>query len=279
MRALQNFARSWKAIPDAARWPIDGVDDLLAASGTTASSRDDYRRLETTTKKNLEKAIGLAQRRRVRHERDLFTEFSYRDGGNFRSSWHALAAAQHYQTGTRLLDWSDSLLVGVAFAIAEYSSTLSSTELLRGPSLETKVIELLNSRPSPAVWVLNPYHLAAGSELTSILDPTWDGSLDYYKMFLMEEIEWSVSAPLPLTIPWETPRIAAQRGTFTVHGLCPLSLDDQVARTVVGKCPLTRFAAIYAVYVVRDVCAFDAYTLNRDRHNLGESIRLRHLGY
>ncbi|MCP3916258.1 MAG: FRG domain-containing protein [bacterium] len=267
------------AIPNTLKVDAPGVADLLVASAYIVADRGGYRQLQENVERVLEPVIEAVQEHRVPHERDLFTEFAYRDGGSFQSSWHALAAAQHYQAGTRLLDWSDSLLVGLAFAVAGFSRELASKDVLRNTELAPVAAERLNELPEPAIWVLSPYHLAAESGETSILDPTWDQATDYYQMFLTERVRWQTSKPLPLTISWETPRIAAQRGTFTIHGRCPSCLREQVSKTVLGKVVLSRHAALYAVYLIRDVCAFDGYSLNRDRHNLGKSIRLRHLGY
>ena len=277
--ALAAFRRAWRKIPTNVLPQSSGCEQLLRIRKGRGPKKDVNRSLAKRVRNALSLALTEVEDQRVPHERDLFTEFSYRDGGSFRSSWHALAAAQHYQAGTRMLDWSDSLLVALAFAVQDYLSKIASHDLLRRGELAPDLERLVSKVDEPALWVLNPYHLAASSGETSILDPTWDKRRDYYDMFLLDRVSWPLAKPLPLTISWETPRIAAQRGSFTIHGRCPLPLEEQVGSSVVAKCKLSKPAALYATYLVRDVCAFDSYTLNRDRHHLGTSIRRRHLGY
>jgi hypothetical protein len=49
---------------------------------------------------------------------------------------------QHYNAPTRLLDWTDSALVALYFAISSYRQSDDDTV-----------------KPTPAVWALNPWQL------------------------------------------------------------------------------------------------------------------------
>ena len=98
-------------------------------------------------------------------ESDFFWEFWARGKelhGVIENDWDILFAMQHYQTPTRLLDWTETLGVAVYFATLNVDEglQLKLREQARGES-DAKVIESLEARmkPHPSVWLLNPYAL------------------------------------------------------------------------------------------------------------------------
>ena len=117
-----------------------------------------------------------------------------------REPWDYYFLMQHFGMPTRLLDWTESALVAIYFTVRT--------------SLE---------RDDGCVWMLNPRSLAraakgydnilSASEAAEYLPPIWSHQ---------------ALPPLPAAIqpPFNSRRLAAQRGAFTIHGSDPAPLDS-----------------------------------------------------
>ncbi len=112
------------------------------------------------------------------------------------NDWEWLTIMQHYRVPTRLLDWTESPLVALYFAVDESDSRDGS------------------------LWVLNPAQL----NLESNIKPDIDGYIPYLgeeltENYLPEKLQserFSKLDPIAVIGPRNNPRMQAQLGVFTV---------------------------------------------------------------
>ena len=121
-----------------------------------------------------------------------------------RKQWDWYFLMQHYRVPTRLLDWTESALVALYFALYD-----------RRPG---------NTSP-PAVWMLNPHELnAIAIEQRRIVAP----SEFQLQTYLPEACNGPIVGKLPIAIhPQHADRrMAAQHSRFTLHGNLSTPLED-----------------------------------------------------
>jgi FRG domain len=158
---------------------------------------------------------GLTDSEALRREQLLFREYS-RSAHRFHEQrdfdWGLLADMQHYGIPTRLLDWTEILGVAVAFAtLRQYEQPADA-----------------------AIFILDPAKLNEGirsREVVHIPDPDFR-----YQSVYWEGKPIKATRPVAIDIPFQNPRILAQRGAFTVQGSERKALDEQcpdVVRKVV----------------------------------------------
>jgi hypothetical protein len=218
-----------------------------------------------------------------------FVEFRFRSASHHQSSWQTLAEMQHYGVPTRLLDWTESFIHALAFALEKYAAKLTllwtkdryseePAKLLRFHMVHVDHT-LHHGSPihdAPTIWILNPYKLAEASKGKNVLwDPTLNTSDDYFRLFVDDhpDLDRRFTSPIPILSPWRDERVAAQRGVFTCHGKDTRPLNEQLSSRVVRSVKLTPEAAIHGVRFLSEVGGLDRFAMFRDRDSLGRKTR------
>jgi hypothetical protein len=122
--------------------------------------------------------------------------------------WDWYFLMQHYGLPTRLLDWSESALVALYFAVKPGS---------------------LEDQPG-CVWILDPRSLNIIMADAPYVPIYSDVMVQPYLPTLWDEDTRLPEPPLAIDPPHNSPRLAAQHGKFTVHGDSRLPLSKQKLR-------------------------------------------------
>ena len=169
-----------------------------------------------------------------------------------RTDWEWYFLMQHHGLPTRLLDWAEGSLIGLYFALSQDTGVDDS-----------------------AVWALDPWALNAWSTKKSDLVITAahfepEPLAAKYLGPVYRELRLP-RRPIAVVPPYNSPRITAQRGTFTIHGSRPDGLEDQFSRRL-AKIVIPREMALQIRRHLRSVGISD-FTLFPDLDGLCKDIR------
>jgi hypothetical protein len=198
---------------------------------------------------------GLTDVDALQREQLLFREYS-RSAHIFHeqrdSDWGLLADMQHYGIPTRLLDWTEILGVAVAFAtLRQYEQPIDASIFVLDPA---RLNERIRSR-----------------EVVHIPDPDFR-----YQSVYWEGKPIKATQPIAIDIPFQNPRILAQRGVFTVQGSDRKPLEEQCP-DVIRKVVLP-VAALRGAREFLDHANLNQYSIYPDIFGMAQHIVNRIFG-
>lgn len=172
-----------------------------------------------------------------------------------KSNWDLLLDMQHYGIPTRLLDWTTNLGTALFFA-------------------------LRNNPSSPCVWILSPFNLNLISRGyptladTAIIGDMPSEQVKDYGVHNILSYNTSIEKPFAIHAPHGNPRLAMQRGMFTVHGKSkePLEVScPQVVRKVDIPQDIIPTAKQYLAKL-----GIDEFSLFPDHEGLSKFLKTKH---
>ena len=190
--------------------------------------------------------------------------------------WEWYFLARHHHVPTRLLDWSESLVVAVRFALSEYCDEVGDRVALDSARRQAPGADQFDEF-SPCVWLLDAGGLnqySVGRDVNIL--PGGDLAAPY----LPSKMADSESGRLPIALlpRRSNPRLAAQRGMFTVHGADQRPLDELAIADALEKpnFPLARIVLnrgrlAHLLYEL-EVAGIDRFGLFPDLYRVGEQV-------
>jgi hypothetical protein len=173
--------------------------------------------------------------------RDEFTLRAYRYLADTatppRTDWDWYFLMQHYGMPTRLLDWSEGGAHALYFALRDRRET------------------------DAAVWMLDPFWLnqKVAGWAPYILDVTQRRAQRYLRpTFSADTLPW---LPMAIQPPFQSPRITAQKGMFTIHGRATKGLEqyrfgDHLVKVVIPRGSATRMMDQLATLGITETVVF-----------------------
>jgi hypothetical protein len=157
---------------------------------------------------------------------------------------------QHYGIPTRLIDWTDVLGVAIAFALYNESQDTGDS----------------------SVFVLSPLALNKMSAINEIKRAANASNFSYKTIFWHND-PYPPIYPIAIDSTFQNARIAAQNGTFTVHGHDAKPLEVQASDAIrkinirsaakPGAREFLEYANLNAFSIYPDIVGMAAYILRK----------------
>lgn len=180
---------------------IKSLTELLAALRLDLKDQTDPVWYRGHGEQNWKLVPGFHRLKKATSENDLINKF--RQNANLlveqspKTDFDWLFVMQHYGVPTRLLDWTESPLVGLYFAVIDHPKS------------------------DAALWVLKPIGLniqtTAKAEEAKYIPSFEDDQLKNYSTIAVEKGNLTGILPIAVIATRNNARIQAQLGSFTIH--------------------------------------------------------------
>lgn len=199
---------------------------------------------------------GFHRLKKVASENDLINKF--RQNANLlleqspKSDFDWLFVMQHYGVPTRLLDWTESPLVGLYFAVTEHP------------------------RANGALWVLKPIELnkqtTAKPDEARYIPSFEDDSLKTYSTIAVEKSNLTGILPVAVIATRNNDRIQAQLGAFTISHSTKTPIEKIGDKKHVAKYTIPAAAKVKIQEDLR-LLGFTKFQVFPELDSIGQNIR------
>jgi hypothetical protein len=139
-----------------------------------------------------------------------------------KNEWEWLFIARHHGFVSRLLDWSESPLIALYFALREKNQPPVDCILWALDPYQLNQIALNEGKETPTMTRVVSVPVAGHPLTKKYLLPAAEEDEDLHR----KADAWLPKYPIAIRAPQLTPRSVAQRGVFTIHGHEKIALES-----------------------------------------------------